>query len=38
MGVKTASESLIDSVERSVKEEDGEERSRVDVGQVGTGR
>jgi len=37
--MKTASESLIDSVEKSVHGNDGEGgSSRVDVGQVSTGR
>jgi len=39
VGTKTASESLIHSVEKSVHEDDGEGgSSRVDIGQVGTGR
>ncbi|USP72840.1 hypothetical protein yc1106_00114 [Curvularia clavata] len=38
VGVKTGSESLIDSVERSVHEGVEEDRSSVDVGQVTAGR
>ncbi|XP_014558809.1 hypothetical protein COCVIDRAFT_93652 [Bipolaris victoriae FI3] len=38
VGVNTGSESLLDSVERSVKENGQEDRSRVDVGQVTGGR
>lgn len=38
VGVKTGIESLLDSVERRVKENGQEDRSRVDVGQVTGGR
>jgi hypothetical protein len=38
VGTKTGSESLIDSVEKSVHEGGESDRSGVDVGQVSTGR